>query len=77
VRAILTVGAAFDFLAGVKAQAPAWVQRNGLEWAFRLASEQRRLWRRYVLGNPVFVAGVVIDSMRTKRAERAHLGRVD
>jgi N-acetylglucosaminyldiphosphoundecaprenol N-acetyl-beta-D-mannosaminyltransferase len=77
VRAILTVGAAFDFLAGVKAQAPGWVQRNGLEWAFRLASEPRRLWRRYVLGNPVFVTGVMIDSRRRKRGESAHLGRVE
>ena len=41
------VGAAFDFLSGAKPQAPRWVQRSGLEWLFRLATEPRRLWRRY------------------------------
>jgi N-acetylglucosaminyldiphosphoundecaprenol N-acetyl-beta-D-mannosaminyltransferase len=52
---MLGVGAAFDFLAGSKPQAPAWVQRAGLEWLFRLATEPRRLWRRYVYHNPRFV----------------------
>jgi N-acetylglucosaminyldiphosphoundecaprenol N-acetyl-beta-D-mannosaminyltransferase len=42
------VGAAFDFLSGVKPQAPRWVQRSGLEWLFRLLSEPGRLWRRYI-----------------------------
>ena len=44
---IIAVGAAFDFLSGRKPQAPRWIQRSGLEWLFRLASEPRRLWRRY------------------------------
>jgi N-acetylglucosaminyldiphosphoundecaprenol N-acetyl-beta-D-mannosaminyltransferase len=44
---LIGVGAAFDFLAGAKAQAPRWLQRSGLEWLFRLLSEPRRLWRRY------------------------------
>jgi N-acetylglucosaminyldiphosphoundecaprenol N-acetyl-beta-D-mannosaminyltransferase len=44
---LVGVGAAFDFLAGTKRQAPVWMQRNGLEWLFRLCSEPRRLWRRY------------------------------
>jgi N-acetylglucosaminyldiphosphoundecaprenol N-acetyl-beta-D-mannosaminyltransferase len=48
------VGAAFDFLAGTKRQAPLWMQRNGLEWLFRLASEPHRLWRRYAYIVPVF-----------------------
>jgi N-acetylglucosaminyldiphosphoundecaprenol N-acetyl-beta-D-mannosaminyltransferase len=57
VRAVmLGVGAAFDFLAGVKPQAPDWMQRVGLEWVFRLATEPRRLWRRYAYHNPRFVA---------------------
>lgn len=47
VPALIGVGAAFDFLSGAKAQAPRWVQRSGLEWLFRLATEPRRLWRRY------------------------------
>ena len=50
----MAVGAAFDFLAGTKAQAPVWMQRSGLEWAFRLASEPTRLGRRYLWGNSVF-----------------------
>lgn len=53
---MLGVGAAFDFLAGTKRQAPAALQRAGLEWAFRLACEPRRLWRRYLYHNPRFVA---------------------
>jgi N-acetylglucosaminyldiphosphoundecaprenol N-acetyl-beta-D-mannosaminyltransferase len=51
---LLGVGAAFDFLAGVKPQAPLWMQRHGLEWMFRLATEPRRLWRRYLTQNPRF-----------------------
>jgi len=53
------VGAAFDFVAGHKPQAPAWMQRGGLEWTFRLGCEPRRLWRRYLFGNARFVWGVV------------------
>jgi N-acetylglucosaminyldiphosphoundecaprenol N-acetyl-beta-D-mannosaminyltransferase len=52
---LIGVGAAFDFHAGVKAQAPRWMQRSGLEWLFRLGSEPRRLGRRYAVNNPVFV----------------------
>ena len=48
------VGAAFDFLAGTKRQAPRWMQRSGLEWLFRLCSEPRRLWRRYAYAVPGF-----------------------
>lgn len=52
---MLGVGAAFDFHAGLKPQAPRWMQRSGLEWAFRLGTEPRRLWRRYLVNNPAFV----------------------
>jgi N-acetylglucosaminyldiphosphoundecaprenol N-acetyl-beta-D-mannosaminyltransferase len=51
---MLGVGAAFDFLAGTKRQAPLWMQRSGLEWLFRLGSEPRRLWRRYTYIVPGF-----------------------
>jgi len=51
----LGVGAAFDFLAGTKRQAPAIMQRAGLEWLFRLMTEPRRLWKRYLRHNPRFV----------------------
>lgn len=57
--ALLGVGAAFDFHAGRVRQAPALLQRVGLEWAFRLAVEPRRLWRRYFRNNPAFVARIV------------------
>lgn len=50
----IAVGAAFDFLAGTKPQAPVWMQRSGTEWLFRFASEPRRLATRYVWGNSVF-----------------------
>ncbi len=52
------VGAAFDFHAGKVRQAPRWVQRSGLEWLFRLCCEPRRLWRRYLRNNPLFIWGV-------------------
>ncbi|MFN0091284.1 MAG: WecB/TagA/CpsF family glycosyltransferase [Acidimicrobiales bacterium] len=57
--ALLGVGAAFDIHAGNLRQAPAALQRVGLEWAFRLAVEPRRLWRRYLKNNPRFVAQVL------------------
>jgi N-acetylglucosaminyldiphosphoundecaprenol N-acetyl-beta-D-mannosaminyltransferase len=53
---MLGVGAAFDFLAGVKPQAPEWMQNSGLEWLFRLATEPRRLFWRYLKHNPRFAA---------------------
>ncbi|MCB9757532.1 MAG: WecB/TagA/CpsF family glycosyltransferase [Candidatus Omnitrophica bacterium] len=55
VPVMIGAGAAFDFLAGIKAQAPRWLQRTGLEWLFRLCCEPRRLWRRYLVGNTRFI----------------------
>lgn len=52
---LIGVGAAFDFHAEVKRQAPLWMQRNGLEWFFRLLTEPRRLWKRYLIDNSLFV----------------------
>jgi len=52
---LVGVGAAFDFVAGAKSQAPRWMMRAGLEWLFRLACEPRRLWRRYLVGNGRFL----------------------
>ena len=51
----LLVGAAFDFHAGVKPMAPAWMQKSGLEWLFRLGCEPRRLWQRYLVTNSIYV----------------------
>lgn len=53
---MIGVGAAFDFHAGLKAQAPRWIQQSGMEWAFRLATEPRRLGKRYLVNNPSFIA---------------------
>lgn len=55
----IAVGAAFDFLAGNKREAPAWMQASGTEWMYRFASEPRRLWKRYLVGNAVFARGVL------------------
>jgi len=51
----VAIGAAFDFIAGTKKQAPTWMRNSGLEWLFRMASEPRRLWKRYLVGNTRFV----------------------
>ena len=53
---LVGVGAAFDFLAETKPQAPAWMQQRGLVWLFRLGTAPRRLWRRYLWNNPAFLA---------------------
>jgi N-acetylglucosaminyldiphosphoundecaprenol N-acetyl-beta-D-mannosaminyltransferase len=64
---LLCVGAAFDFVSGAKGRAPQWMQRTGLEWLHRLIIEPRRLWRRYLIGNSTFVAGVLLDRLRDGR----------
>ena len=56
---LIPVGAAFDFLAGNKSQAPKWMQRSGLEWLFRMVSEPRRLARRYLKANTRFLYSIV------------------
>jgi len=63
---MLGVGAAFDFLAGAKPQAPRWMQHSGLEWLFRMATEPRRLWRRYLTQNPRFVCLAVAQLIRSR-----------
>ena len=54
---MLGVGAAFDLSAGTVSRAPVWMREHGLEWLHRLASEPRRLWRRYLVTNTLFVLG--------------------
>jgi N-acetylglucosaminyldiphosphoundecaprenol N-acetyl-beta-D-mannosaminyltransferase len=58
---MIGIGAAIDFHAGLKPQAPAWMQRMGLEWLFRLLSEPRRLWKRYFLHIPRFIILATAD----------------
>ena len=60
------VGATFDFLAGGMPRAPAWMRRVGLEWVYRLFREPKRLWRRYILGNPSFL----LRNLKQRRAVR-------
>jgi len=67
----LAVGAAFDFLAGTKPQAPRWMMRSGLEWVFRLACEPRRLAGRYFKHNPRFIALVLRQWMARRRVAAA------
>ncbi len=68
---LVGVGAAFDFLTGRQPQAPRWTQRAGLEWLFRLASEPRRLWRRYLIYNPRFVGAIARQWLAQRAAGRA------
>jgi N-acetylglucosaminyldiphosphoundecaprenol N-acetyl-beta-D-mannosaminyltransferase len=60
---LIGVGAAFDFHAGLKKQAPYWMQRSGLEWLFRLLTEPRRLWRRYLINNSWFLWLILLQAL--------------
>ncbi|MBI9048090.1 MAG: WecB/TagA/CpsF family glycosyltransferase [Anaerolineaceae bacterium] len=60
---MIGVGAAFDFLSGTKKQAPYWIQRSGFEWLFRLFSEPKRLWRRYIK-YPKFIWLVIMQKLK-------------
>jgi N-acetylglucosaminyldiphosphoundecaprenol N-acetyl-beta-D-mannosaminyltransferase len=64
---LIGVGAAFDFHTGGTPQAPRWMQRSGLEWLFRLAVEPRRLWRRYLVNNPLFAARLLLQATGLRR----------
>jgi N-acetylglucosaminyldiphosphoundecaprenol N-acetyl-beta-D-mannosaminyltransferase len=66
-KVMLGVGAAFDFHTGRVPQAPGWMQRNGLEWFFRLCTEPRRLGPRYLRNNPAFLWALVREALRRKR----------
>lgn len=63
---VVPVGAAFDFLAGRIPEAPRLFHGSGLEWIYRLAREPRRLWRRYLIGNPVFVLSAARHRFKNK-----------
>jgi N-acetylglucosaminyldiphosphoundecaprenol N-acetyl-beta-D-mannosaminyltransferase len=64
---MLAVGAAFDFHADRLAIAPRWMQDSGLEWSYRLAQEPRRLWRRYLLLNPLYLLMLAAQKLRLRR----------
>jgi N-acetylglucosaminyldiphosphoundecaprenol N-acetyl-beta-D-mannosaminyltransferase len=63
---LLAVGAAFDFHAGTVSQAPAWFQKRGLEWLYRFVQEPRRLWKRYALLNPLYLALVALQMAKLR-----------
>ena len=63
---IWCVGALFEYYAGHRRRAPQWMRKCGLEWVFRLALEPRRLWRRYIIGNPLFLYRLVRFKMKKK-----------
>ena len=71
---LIGVGAAFDFHAGLVPQAPPWVQDSGLEWAYRLAHEPRRLWRRYLRYNPRFLHAFARQLAQHRRSTRLSQG---
>ena len=66
---LIAVGAAFDFHSGTVKQAPRWMQRSGLEWVYRLATDPGRLWRRYLVDNPWFLWELALQKMRLKTFE--------
>ncbi len=68
---LMAVGAAFDYHAGTLRKPPAWVQRRGLEWLWRLGLEPRRLWRRYVLLNPNYLARLAAQKVGLWKATPA------
>jgi N-acetylglucosaminyldiphosphoundecaprenol N-acetyl-beta-D-mannosaminyltransferase len=68
-KVCIGVGAAFDFHAGRVKQAPRWMQRSGFEWAYRLWQEPRRLWRRYILGNPAFICLTALQLLGLRKYE--------
>ena len=63
----LTGGAVFDYISGELRRAPRWMTDNGLEWLGRLLIEPRRLWRRYVVGNPLFLLRVLKQRLGLQR----------
>jgi len=69
---LIGVGAAFDFHTGRIPQAPRWMQRRALEWLFRLGTEPRRLWRRYLISNPLFVLYVALQITGLRRIPLEH-----
>ncbi len=72
---VFAVGAAFPFHAGTLPQAPLWMQNSGLEWLFRFASEPRRLWKRYVYLNPIYLMLVALQWMKLRTVDPANTVR--
>lgn len=61
-----TIGAVFDFFAGTVKRAPVWWQEHSLEWLYRLIKEPRRMWRRYIIGNMLFVKNITVEKAKER-----------
>lgn len=72
----LTCGGWLDWTAGVRKPCPEWIYRFGLEWAYRLAQEPRRLFKRYVIGNPTFLLRVLRSTRHDRRETARMLARI-
>lgn len=59
-----TIGAVFDFFAGTVERAPKWWQEHSLEWLYRLIKEPKRMWRRYIIGNTLFIINIIKEKLR-------------
>jgi N-acetylglucosaminyldiphosphoundecaprenol N-acetyl-beta-D-mannosaminyltransferase len=70
------VGAAFDFIAGIRRRAPLWMQQARLEWLHRLLQEPRRLWHRYLVLGPQFVCLTLAELMRTRKKALLKTGEI-
>lgn len=66
-KPLIAVGAAFPFHSGLLNQAPKWMQTNGLEWFYRFLQEPRRLWRRYLILNPLYMVLILWEAMKVSR----------
>jgi N-acetylglucosaminyldiphosphoundecaprenol N-acetyl-beta-D-mannosaminyltransferase len=73
VRFALGVGGSFDHVSGLARRAPQWMQRIGLEWFYRFLREPRRMWRRYLIGNSVFIWLIARQRLRLGRGDSGAL----
>lgn len=76
-KLFIAVGAAFDFHAGLVSQAPRWMQRTGLEWFYRLCTEPKRLWKRYLINNPLFIFRIALQLSGLRKYEIEAESRVE
>lgn len=75
VPVIMGVGGSFDVLAGFIRRAPLWMQNAGLEWFWRLLMEPRKMWKRYLVTNSIFIALTLIETMRRRPVSRSGSAR--
>ena len=63
---VMGVGGSFDVITGLAKRAPKWMRNNGLEWLYRLIQEPRRMWKRYLIGNSIFICAVIKEVFKNK-----------